>query len=93
MQFEAKITTEDMKVILTNVMFSKHQLAIRRRGSELLEGCSLIDFNEKTRDITVVRKIDGIPEVIEIAFQDIELVEFDSFYTYRGVSAKTFVVE
>jgi hypothetical protein len=93
MQFEAKITTEDLKVILNNAMSGGHQVAIRKRGTELIEGCSVIDFNDKTHFIAVVRKKDTTPEVIEIAFQDIELIEFDSFHTYRGVSAKAFVVE
>lgn len=41
----------------------------------------------------VVYKEQNGPAILEIPMREIELIEFESFLSYRGVSAKTFVVE
>jgi hypothetical protein len=93
MQFETKITLVDLKVILNNMMLIKLRVAVKRNGSDLLEDCSVVDFNERTECFTVVYRDNRAPVVLEIPVRQIELIEFESFYTYRGVSAKTFILE
>jgi hypothetical protein len=89
MQFEMKINLDD----LNSTMLVKVHVAVKTNGAGSLDACTVVDLNERTEYVTVGYRDNGTPTMVEIPIRQIELIEFDSFYNYRGVSARTFILE
>ena len=92
-QFEKTISLYDLQVILGSLLVLPHRITIKKFGDDPIESCTVIDVNKKSETITFIFKNQNAPTMQKIPIGSIELIEFDFFYTYKGIAAKTFILE
>jgi hypothetical protein len=92
MQFEITITAHDLKVILLDVTGKSLLLTLKLRNSEeLIEDVTIRSFDTRSGLIALPSSKDLLVE--QILYLEIECLEFQSFYRYKGEAAKNFLVE
>jgi hypothetical protein len=92
MQFEISITAHDLKVILLDITGKPLKLTLKLRDSEeLVEDVRIRSFDTRSGLITLSSTEDLL--VQQILYLEIECLEFQSFYKYKGEAAKNFIVE
>jgi hypothetical protein len=93
MQFEITITSHDLKVILIDVTGKPLLLTLKLRNSEeLIEEVTIQNFDSLSGLITLIG-FPGDSIIHEISYLEIECLEFQSFYKYKGEAAKNFYIE
>jgi hypothetical protein len=92
-EFEKTITLDDLEVILKDVMLLNRKIFLMNHDMQQFHYCTVIDFNQKSKTITIVFRDQSIPVIYKIPIETIEIIEFDFFYSYKGISAKTFIIE
>jgi hypothetical protein len=92
MQFEITITAHDLKVILLDVTGKSLLLTLKlRNNEELIEDVTIRSFDTRSGLIALSSSKDLLVE--QILYLEIECLEFQSFYRYKGEAAKNFLVE
>jgi hypothetical protein len=89
MQHELKISPFDLEMILIEVKELQIKLNVELTDGKILESCAVARVNPE--DGTVTLKQAATPYFICVS--DIKCVEFQTFFSYRGESAKIFSVE
>jgi hypothetical protein len=93
MQFEITITAHDLKVILLDVTGKPLLLTLKMRDSEeLIEDATIVSFDTRSGLVTLTSSTADLPAE-QILYLEIECLEFQSFYKYKGEAAKNFIVE
>jgi hypothetical protein len=90
MQFETDITSDDLKVILTDLIGGPFLLSFKRRNTEeLIEDVNVLEFDPQTGVVVV----SSTAKIDRFSYLDIERLKFRSFYGYGSLSARNFNVE
>ena len=93
-KLEQVIDTHELRIILIRIINSGYRIAINLvNDARLFEGyCYVLRYEPgRTDTITVSEEIDGLKFRV-VQFKDIESIEFDSFFYFKGLSSKVFRV-
>jgi hypothetical protein len=93
MQFEINITPHDLKSILIDVAGENYSLIIKLRGSEDLIEEVIISGFDMENGILTLGKVNDSSFLLQISYLEVEAIEFESFYKYKGSASKVFTLE
>lgn len=88
-QREQMITMDDLKMIVIRNINSGNKIKIKRAGEGSQKSCYVIDFNPNTEAVILSCELNDARQE-EILIRDIEEIEFEFHYDYKGFSSRTF---
>lgn len=91
MQFELTVSVYDLRVLLLGQVDSGATLAVKLVNGDLLENCRVIGYDFESDVVSLAGSDDDATEW-DISLYQVEAIEFNSFYSYRGNCAKIFTL-
>jgi hypothetical protein len=91
MQLQLSITIDDLKAILVNLVNLPTRINVKTRNGQTNEHLQLKSFDSEFDIASFERSDEG--KKIDISLYQIEAIDFDYFFSYRGESARTFSIE
>lgn len=88
---EQSVTIDDLKIILIRNLNSGNKIQIKKTNEIEVSRYYLSDFNSHTDTVVVSDKINN-DSYQEISIKDIDSIEFEFHYDYKGFSTKIFTV-
>jgi hypothetical protein len=89
MQHELKISPFDLLILLVQAKERGVRLNVELTDGKTLELCSVADVNEGEATITLKQ----ISAPYFISVDEIKCIEFQTFFPYKGESAKIYAIE
>lgn len=90
MQYELIVSTFDLRVILLSMVDSAIVLSVKLDSGACLDNQRVMDYDYEL-DLVTLLAVDDKNEQ-ELSLYIIASIEFESFYSYRGIKAKIFVI-
>lgn len=88
MQIEAHISTYEMEELVTLVSRNVGSISILLHSGHRLEKCRVTQLNEAESKFQVLSE-DGTSE---LKYDQVYSIEFDTFFGYKGIRSRTFLI-